>query len=159
MNWEAIGAIAEAVGAAGVIASLVYLGSQIRSSTRAAKVTAYQQTITAGRDINLAVLANSDLFEAMTRRWGLTDQEQIDRIREGLFFEASMQNWESQVYQHKQGMMDDGMWEVRRARIRNTVARSPNFPGWWTKAADRTQVTPRLQKLIDELVASITRAA
>ena len=98
MNWEAIGAIAEAVGAAGVIASLVYLGSQIRSSTRAAKVTAYQQAITAGRDVNLAVLANSDLFEAMTRRWGLTDQEEIDKTREGLFFEVAMQNWESQVY-------------------------------------------------------------
>ena len=158
MNWEAIGAIAEAVGAAGVIASLVYLGSQIRSSTRAAKVTAYQQTITAGRDINLAVLANSDLFEAMTRRWGLTDQEEIDKTREGLFFELLMQNWESQVYQHTQGMMDDAMWEDRRARIRNTVVRNRNFPDWWTKAADRTQVTPGLQELIDELVAPNTRA-
>ena len=159
MNWEAIGAIAEAVGAAGVIASLVYLGSQIRSSTRAAKATAYQQTITAGRDINLAALANSDLFEAMTRRWGLTDQEEIDKTREGLFFEATMQNWESQVYQHEQGMLDDGMWEVRRARIRNTVVRNRNFPDWWTKAADRTQVTPHLQELIDELVTSIARAS
>ncbi len=63
MNWEAIGAIAEAVGAAGVIASLVYLGTQIRSNTRAAKATAYQQTLTGGRDINLAGIANSGLFE------------------------------------------------------------------------------------------------
>jgi hypothetical protein len=71
-----------------------------------------------------------------TRRWGLTDQEEIDKIREGLFFEASMQNWESQMYQHEQGMLDDGMWEVRRARIRNTVVRNRNFPGWWTNEVD-----------------------
>ena len=32
MNWDAIGAIAELLGAIGVIASLVYLGSQIRQS-------------------------------------------------------------------------------------------------------------------------------
>ena len=85
MNWEAIGAIAEAVGAAGVIASLVYLGTQIRSNTRAAKAAAYEQALTGGRDINLAVIAHSGLFETMVRRWGLTDQEQIDRTREGLF--------------------------------------------------------------------------
>ena len=158
MNWEAIGAIAEAIGAAGVIASLVYLGSQIRSNTRAAKVTAYQQTITAGRDITLAMLANSDLFEAMVRRWGLTDQEEIDKTREGLFFDITMHNWESQLYQHDQGMLENRIWEIRRARIRNTLVHSPNFPDWWAKSADRSQYTPRLQELIDELVAPITRA-
>ena len=35
MNWEAIGAIAESLGAIGVIASLVYLASQIRDTRRA----------------------------------------------------------------------------------------------------------------------------
>ncbi len=158
MNWEAIGAIAEAIGAAGVIASLVYLASQIRSNTRAAKVTAYQQTITAGRDITLAMLANSDFFEAMVRRWGLTDQEEIDKTREGLFFDIAMHNWESQLYQHDQGMLEDRIWEIRRARIRNTLVHSTNFPDWWSKSADRTQYTPGLQALIDELLAPNTRA-
>ena len=32
MNWDAIGAIAELLGAVGVIASLVYLAGQIRHS-------------------------------------------------------------------------------------------------------------------------------
>ncbi len=159
MNWEAIGAIAEAVGAAGVIASLVYLGTQIRSNTRAAKATAYQQTLTGGRDINLAILANSDLWETMVRRWGLKGQEQIDRTREGLFFEAAMHNWESQVYQRDQGMLEDHMWEVQHARIRDTIVRNPNFSDWWSKSANRTSFTPHFQRLIDELVASITRAA
>ncbi len=159
MNWEAIGAIAEAVGAAGVIASLVYLGTQIRSNTRAAKATAYQQTLTGGRDINLAGIANSGLFETMVRRWGLTDQEEIDKTRERLYFEAITHNWESQVYQHDQGMLEDHMWEARRARIRDIVVRNRNFPEWWSKSADRTTFTPRLRELIDEIVASITRAA
>ena len=33
MNWDAIGAIAELLGAIGVIASLVYLATQIRQNT------------------------------------------------------------------------------------------------------------------------------
>jgi len=50
MNWDAIGAIAELLGAIGVIASLVYLATQIRHSreqmgqnTRATRASAYQQ--------------------------------------------------------------------------------------------------------------------
>ena len=34
MNWDAIGAIAELLGAVGVIASLVYLAGQIRQNSR-----------------------------------------------------------------------------------------------------------------------------
>jgi hypothetical protein len=33
MNWDAIGAVAELLGAIGVIASLVYLAVQIRQSS------------------------------------------------------------------------------------------------------------------------------
>ena len=40
MNWDAIGAIGEVVGAAGVIASLLYLAIQVRASTRASAVDA-----------------------------------------------------------------------------------------------------------------------
>jgi len=50
MNWDAIGAIAELLGAVGVIASLVYLATQIRQSReqlsqtpRAMRADTYQQ--------------------------------------------------------------------------------------------------------------------
>ena len=44
MNWEAIGAIGESVGAAGVIASLVYLAVQIRQNTRSTRRASARQT-------------------------------------------------------------------------------------------------------------------
>lgn len=40
MNWEAIGAIGEIIGAAAVLVTLVYLARQIRDSTRAARSSA-----------------------------------------------------------------------------------------------------------------------
>ena len=42
MNWEAVGAIAETVGAIGVILSLVYLSVQIRSNTEQLRFSARQ---------------------------------------------------------------------------------------------------------------------
>lgn len=46
VNWEAIGAAAELLGAIGVIASLLYLATQIRQSTRTAKDTALRGMVT-----------------------------------------------------------------------------------------------------------------
>ena len=40
MNWDAIGAIAELVGAVGVVASLLYVATQVRTSNRASAVQA-----------------------------------------------------------------------------------------------------------------------
>ena len=42
MNWDAIGAVAEAVGGLGVILTLFYLALQIRGSNRVAKAQSRQ---------------------------------------------------------------------------------------------------------------------
>jgi hypothetical protein len=43
MNWDAIGAIAELLGAIGVIASLVYLATQTRQNSSAVRMSNYMQ--------------------------------------------------------------------------------------------------------------------
>ena len=45
MNWQAIAAIAELLGAGGVIASLVYLAGQVRSSGSQARQAAIQSVV------------------------------------------------------------------------------------------------------------------
>ena len=42
MNWEAVSAIGEIAGAAGVIVTLGYLSIQIRQNTKASRITAVQ---------------------------------------------------------------------------------------------------------------------
>jgi hypothetical protein len=39
MNWDAIGALAETIGALAVVISLIYLAVQIRSGTKALRTT------------------------------------------------------------------------------------------------------------------------
>ena len=46
MNWDAIGAIGEIVGALAVVISLMYLAAQIRTSNAAAKQAAMQEIYT-----------------------------------------------------------------------------------------------------------------
>ena len=46
MNWEAVGAISELVGAIAVLLSLLYLASQIRQGTATTRVQTVQHLLT-----------------------------------------------------------------------------------------------------------------
>ena len=73
MNWEAIGAIGEIVGAAAVIITLIYLASQVRT---ARKATLDQNRLTrsaAIREIILSTANNDNLRAAQMNNWGLSD--------------------------------------------------------------------------------------
>jgi hypothetical protein len=79
MNWDAIGAVAEllrAIGVIAVIASLVYLATQIRQSreqmrqnTRALRAGAYQQasdSLSGGIDIAVSTPGFAQIFLSAT---------------------------------------------------------------------------------------------
>ena len=67
MNWDAIGAIAELLGAVGVIASLVYLARQMGQNARATRAAAYQQLV-------------GSLNETILDRGGGPEREQAIRM-------------------------------------------------------------------------------
>ena len=63
MNWDAIGAIGELVGASAVVVTLVYLAIQIRENTRVAKSEAFRDIASIWNDVfkMLAQAENSEL--------------------------------------------------------------------------------------------------
>ena len=69
MNWEAIGAISEAIGVVAILISLAYLAIQIRQSTRefsrsveANQLAAFERNIDSGNRIREVLLLNPDLL-------------------------------------------------------------------------------------------------
>ena len=67
MNWEAIAAVAEALGAAGVIVSLLYLSVQIRANTRTVKNASYQAVVNSINDWGAKVSTNRETAEIWIR--------------------------------------------------------------------------------------------
>ena len=61
MNWTAIATIAEIIGAAGVIASLIYLAVQIRQSTKVTRAETTKDLYLASRAAILEIAANDEL--------------------------------------------------------------------------------------------------
>lgn len=93
MNWDAISAIGEIVGAVAVVLTLVYLTVQIRQNT-AVVSTATQDSITAGfNSVNQAVIADSDLAGIFLR--GTAEPDSLTP-EEAVRFSFLMRSWANQ---------------------------------------------------------------
>ncbi len=73
MNWDAIGAIGEVVGAVGVIVSLLYLALQIRQNSNVVRSATRQAISTTQVELGLRIAESSDLRAAMAKLWGFGD--------------------------------------------------------------------------------------
>lgn len=110
MNWEAIGAVGEIVGAMAVVISLVYLASQIRIQNTESQVASMHEISEAYRD-SLANFADGEIaaisLKANNDFESLTDIEVMQLI-------ASVQRvfrvWEEAFIQFQKGRLDTRMW-------------------------------------------------
>jgi len=87
MNWDAIGAIGEILGAIGVVGSLVYLAAQIRKSDQTARADSLQALWDGARDRSFKPQFSDpevgDLFAK-----GLTNFEALGKSEKRRFFLA-----------------------------------------------------------------------
>jgi hypothetical protein len=70
MNWDMIGALGEIVGAAAVVASLVFLTSQVALSNRLAKAEAWRSRISELTSLNASFGIDPRFHRAMVRVFG-----------------------------------------------------------------------------------------
>lgn len=67
MNWDAIAAIGEMLGALAVLVTLIYLALQIKQNTSAVATATYESTMTGFNDINVVVASNPELSSLIDR--------------------------------------------------------------------------------------------
>ena len=101
MNWDAIGAIGELVGAAAVVATLIYLAVQIKHSTKIAQSDAHERSVENWLAANNPLLdpAIADLFVQ-----GCEDYQALtprDRIRFDTLIGNMLLNFEAAVQKQK----------------------------------------------------------
>jgi hypothetical protein len=157
MNWDAVGAIAELLGAVGVIASLVYLATQIRNSqeqmaqnTQALKAGTYQQF-------------RHEIYEALhgymkvpgfseTLRSGMADFHQLDdaeAIQFQFWFAGVMGGYDNAYYQYRMGLLDEERWQTQRSAIVSVFA-SPGMVQLWEVRV--VNVSPEFVALVEEIL-------
>ena len=82
MDWDAIGAVAESAAALGVIASLIYLATQIRHNTRASSVEAKLATTGMLNEFLNMFITDTDLYDLFMRGRAAPDDLSEDEYRQ-----------------------------------------------------------------------------
>ena len=111
MNWDAIGALSESIGALAVIISLVYLALQIRAQTREARLQSSFQITEAFRE---AISSLQNLERAKLTIDALKDIDALDdaeRLQFNAICQRYLRVWEQAHYQYTEGHLDSQMWE------------------------------------------------
>ena len=151
MNWEAIGSIAEALGAVGVVVSLIYLATQIRQNTAAIRAGTAQQVTNRAGEIAQSIAMNPSTTELRYR--GLRDPDSLseEETRQfGGLMLAVFRAYENAAYQFRGGFLDPGEWSGLHNNLSSTVEQ-PGFAAWWTRTG-RRGFSPEFQSLVDEIV-------
>lgn len=131
MNWEAIGATAELLGALGVIASLVYLATQIKQNTNTVRMTSHHGVADQFAHTNLAAVHDPQLLDVILR--GMSDAESLstaDRARFHAYLMAIFRTYEELFQLNRKGLADSELWEARQRSMRNWLA-NPGVRSWW----------------------------
>ena len=148
MNWDAIGAIAELVGAAGVIATLGYLALQVRQNTISTRTSSYQAVVEAISEWTRALGMEPGVAQMFVTGLSNIDAlSQEERTRFGFILIALFRNFENVFYQHQHGVVDDTIWEGWSFRIRSNFA-APGVQVWWKTA--RLAYSVPFRKFLEE---------
>jgi hypothetical protein len=117
MNWDAVGAISEAVGALGVIITLIYLATQIRQNSRtmdqhtsavasAAEIAAADQS--GGQFMTMA--QNSELADIIYRGNQGRELSPLERARYDAFWLACLGYAQNAFLHNKRGYTGKASW-------------------------------------------------
>ena len=131
MNWEAMGSIAEVVGAVGVVVSLLYLALQIRMQNRQARLEVVNELARQRNEYSGSLADNHELAEVWLR--GLNSYEdlsEVERVRFSAHIARMVRVMES-LYQHRtEDQFAGENWEAFEQYIRDVFS-YPGAQQWW----------------------------
>ncbi len=126
MNWEAASAVAEIVGAISVVASLVFVGFQLRQNTRATKLSTTNELLTQFEDAVKDIGSNENIASLLFR--GVPDPdslEGIEQYRFTLLCQSYYFYMAKAHYQFRSETLEPEMWQAIQSQMANFM----NAPG------------------------------
>ena len=133
MDWDALGASAEAIGALAILVTLVYLAKQIRQNSLTNQNAALQNVSSQYADWLSRIIDSDDV--ARIYRIGLSEPEKLsddERIRFGMLLTHLCRASDAQYHQYLSAALPAELWGSTLAAVTN-VFRKPGGLIWWEK--------------------------
>ena len=149
MTLAEISQISQTLGSAAVVASLIFVGVQIRQNTKATRAASHHAVSEALNQVNLLWARNSEV----TRIWlaGLSDRRALtpeDRWRFDAIVRAYLHVCETMYMQAELGAGDSGIVVAEENGIK-TVFASGGVREWW--AENPFGFSPAFRKYVERL--------
>ncbi|MGR8949747.1 MAG: hypothetical protein ACU84Q_17025 [Gammaproteobacteria bacterium] len=136
MNWEAIGAIGELVGAAAVFISIVYLAIQVRHNSTDVRSGGYQTAAQSAIHIMEYFGENPErrrIFQTALESYDDLDNDEKFLAR--MMFMQLIAYYEACYYQFLEGVVHKEVWDGRK-RMMIKYFEMPGFSSWWDEWND-----------------------
>lgn len=130
MNWNAVGAIGEVLGALAVLITLVYLALQVRQNTKAMKRTAFQELINYHGTIADFYSTREGAELVAKARHGLDQLDEPDRIRILNLVGKSFSHLQNVHQQWTEGFINESQWNQLSAVLVATLSSKSTRAIW-----------------------------
>jgi len=131
MNWDAIGAVGEIVGAAAVIATLMYLARQIKDSARAARSAAVTDATNAIQTLYMELGSNSQssglFLEGLISYDSMSEAKQFQWL---MMMHSFFVAFQRSFFLSQEGTLDDGLRDSISTGI-IAVNHMPGLKRYW----------------------------
>ena len=152
MNWEAIGAIGEFVGALAVVLTLVYLALQVRQNTTGMRVAAKLEITKQFADYTDLLLLNPKLLELNLKAMQGAQLEELEQAQFNILLVRANWNFSSMFFQYRAQRLSQEEWHESQVLI-DMYCTSPGYREYWEENSYR--FSPDFVDYIDERMAKI----
>ena len=137
MNWDAVGAIGEMIGALAVVVSVIYLAFQIRDNTHASMVDVIREVITAFTELERIVASTPDLAGIILRgRASISSLSPEDAMRFDSYYSMAFGILEDWYTGSRRGSsLPEEQVEVTENILRNHM-QHPGVREWWEQSRE-----------------------
>jgi hypothetical protein len=154
VNWDAIGAIGDLVGGMAVVLSLIYVGYQIRQSSRQIELSSrnieastYLETGNSFSRWQTLIAADELLADLYLRGLAAEELSQTEALRFSFLLDTLLIAYENNYHQFQIGAVQRDSLEVNGENLKRILG-SPGGSRWWTRRAP-AMLTPEFRAAVD----------
>ena len=144
---------AELVGIAAIVASLIFVGLQLRQTEVIARATLYQMRSDAGRELVGLTLENKELVGTIFQIEGSLDPSELLQLRWWAL--AAFTHYENSHHLYQLGLLSDEQWTSDRRQL-GGLLKSPQLRALWDTDKDtyRESYAVEMELIIAEYVGN-----
>ena len=122
MNWTAIGAIGELLGAAAVVVSLIYLGAQVRNQTRQARLEASRALSQGVTDLSMALCTDPEMADLWMRASADAQSlSPVEQMRYRTYLNGYFKMFEQAFLLHRADSIDSEAWAALNSTTKDLL--------------------------------------